>query len=45
MGTINVSWVHLMVHGAVDTFVLLLKLFGRILGTIDSKFMTTLLQP
>jgi hypothetical protein len=45
MGTINVSWIHFMiVQGALDAFVLLLKLFGRILAIIDSNFMTILLK-
>jgi hypothetical protein len=45
MGTITVGWVHSIVQGAVDTFVLLLELFGMILATIDSNFMTILLHP
>jgi hypothetical protein len=45
MGIITVSWVHLIVQGAVDTFWLLPKLFGRNLATVDSNFMITLLQP
>jgi hypothetical protein len=44
MGIITVSWVHSIVQGAVDTSVLLLELFGRILAIIDSNFMKILLQ-